>query len=70
MQLFVEKDKSESGIISNEDADAFIDEAYGSLIGAPGVQLSTEERQHFKAALQSLDPTYEGFNLDDFMRAI
>ena len=44
MQLFLEKDKSESGILSKQDADVFLKEAYSNLIGQPGVPLSHEEQ--------------------------
>lgn len=36
----------------------------------PQLQLSEQERQELYNAVQSLNPEYEGFNLDDFMRSI
>lgn len=40
------------------------------MTGQTEVKLDTQARQNLYNALQSLDPSYEGFNLDDFMRGM
>ena len=40
------------------------------MTGQPDAKLDPESRQNLYKALQSLNPEYEGYSLDDFMRAM
>ena len=48
----------------------FINEAYVALTDDENLNLDEQTKTNIFNAAQSLDPTYEGFNLDDFMRAV
>lgn len=68
--LYVNRDKDETGILKGVEGLAFIDEAYAAMTGQTEVRLDAQARQDLYNAMQSLDPEYEGFNLDDFMRTM
>ena len=68
--LYVNRDKEETGILMGAEGLAFIDEAYAAMTGQTEVRLDTQARQDLYNAMQRLDPGYEGFNLDDFMRTM
>ena len=40
------------------------------MTGQPDAKLDPEARQNLYKAMQSLNPEFEGYSLDDFMRAI
>ena len=40
------------------------------MTGQPDAKLDPEAQQNLYKAMQSLNPEYEGYTLDDFMRAI
>lgn len=68
--LYVNRDTDESGILKGEQGLAFIDEAFAAMTGQTDVKLDPQARKDLYNAMQSLDPDYEGFNLDDFMRTV
>ena len=53
-----------------EEALNFIHEAYIALTNYENLDLDEQTKTNVFNAAQSLDPTYEGFNLDDFMRVV
>ena len=67
----MKRDTDETGILKGEQGLAFIDEALALMTGQPGIQLDPQQaRRDLYNAMQSLDPEFEGFNLDDFMRSM
>ena len=53
-----------------EEALNFINEAYVALTDDQNLNLDEQTKTNIYNAIQSLDLINEGFNLDDFMRAV
>ena len=60
----------QTGVLKGEQGLAFIDEAYAAITGRPDAKLDSQARIDLYNALESLNPEYEGYSLDDFIRAI
>lgn len=70
MELYLQHDNDEIGILNDVAAIAFIESAIRSLSGDPSVKMSEEQKLNLYNAVQSLDTSYNGMNLDDFMTAV
>jgi len=57
-------------MLDQASAIAFIESALRSLSGDASVKLSEDQKLNFFNAMQSLDPSYSGINLDDFITAL
>ena len=62
-------DVNQNGILEEQEAKQFIQQAYGILMGQE-VHLGEEQTHNLFNAVQSVDPSYNGFNLDEFMQGV
>lgn len=70
MQLYMSHDTEEMGILQEAEAIAFIKQALRSISGDSGAEITDEQALNLFHAMQSLDPSYMGINLDDFISTI
>ena len=60
----------QTGVLKGEQGLAFIDEAYAAMTGQTEVKLDPKAREDLYRAMESLNPEYEGYSLDDLIRTM